>query len=420
VVVGTVGAVLGLKVATIALGYAWTFVKGPILGAQVAFQSARAGLALLQVQAAATGTSAGILSLAWSRMQNGALGLFAPIKSAAQAFWSMLPAIGATTTALLTNPITWIVAGIGVAVAGLALVIRKYWDPIAAYVGGVFEGIRSAVQPAISSLSTALAPLAPIGQAMASVFGFIADGVSRVVGWIGALLAPVTLSTEAFNSLSASGQSLGSVIGSVLSTAFTVLTLPIRAVGTLVGWVIEGFTALVSFSPLALISAAWQPVADFMTSLWSGITATVGQAIDWIAGKIGWVMNAGKQVGDWFGSLFGSDKPASPTATAPATARPAAVGGTAALVAPRPSVGTAPVGIAPMSAVSPSVAGSRPVTMPAQPLAARGNTSVSLSAPITVNAPPGMDAREIAALIESRLRTLMRETTRSPAAAMYD
>jgi hypothetical protein len=230
----------------------------------------------------------------------------------------------------------------------------------------------------------------------------------------------VTLSTEAFNSLSASGQSLGSVIGSVLSTAFTVLTLPIRAVGTLVGWVIEGFTALVSFSPLALISAAWQPVADFMTSLWSGITATVGQAIDWIAGKIGWVMNAGKQVGDWFGSLFGSDKPASPTATAPATARPAAVGGTAALVAPRPSVGTAPVGIAPMSAVSPSVAGSRPVTMPAQPLAARGNTSVSLSAPITVNAPPGMDAREIAALIESRLRTLMRETTRSPAAAMYD
>lgn len=321
VVVGTVGAVLGLKVATIALGYAWTFVKGPIL---------------------------------------------------------------------------------------------------AAYVGGVFEGIRSAIQPAITSFATSLAPLAPIGQAVASVFGFIADGVSQVVGWIGQLFAPVTLTTEAFNSLSASGQSLGAVIGGVLSTAFMVLTLPIRAVGTLVGWVIEGFTALVTFSPLQLISAAWQPVADFMTGLWSGITATVGQAIDWIAGKIGWVMNAGKQVGDWFGSLFGSDKPASPTATAPATARPATVGNTASLVASRTSVGTAPVGIAPMSAGSPLVAGARPVTMPAQPLAARGNTSVSLSAPITVNAPAGMDAREIAALIESRLRALVRETTRSPAAAMYD
>jgi TP901 family phage tail tape measure protein len=420
VVVGTVGAVLALKVATIALGYAWTFVKGPILAANTAFQSARAGLALLQVQAVTTGASAGILSVAWARIQTGALGLIAPIKSAALAFWSMLPAIGATTAALLANPITWIVAGIGAAVAGLALVIRKYWDPIAAYVGGVFEGIWSAVQPAISSLSTALAPLAPIGTVIAHVFGFIADGLSRVVGWVGALLAPVTLTTDEFNSLSASGQSLGAVIGGVLSTAFTVLMLPIRAVGTLVGWVIEGFTALVTFSPLALISAAWQPVADFMTGLWSGITATVGQAIDWIAGKIGWVMEAGSKVGNWFGSLFGSDKPASPTATAPATARPAAVGNIASLVAPRPSVGTAPVGIAPMSAGSPSVAGARQVTMPAQPLAARGNTNVSLSAPITVNAQPGMDAREIAALIESRLRALVRETTRSPAAAMYD
>jgi hypothetical protein len=372
------------------------------------------------VQAATTGASAGILSVAWTRIQTGALGLIAPIKSAALAFWSMLPAIGATTAALLANPITWIVAGIGAAVAGLALVIRKYWDPIAAYVGGVFQGIRTAVQPAIASLTTALAQLAPIGQAVASVFGFIADAVSGLVGWVGDLLAPVTLSKDEFDSLSASGQSLGSVIGSVLSTAFTVLTLPIRAVGTLVGWVIEGFTALVSFSPLQLISAAWQPVAEFMTGLWSGITATVGQAIDWIAGKMGWVMNAGKQVGDWFGSLIKSDKPSTPTASVSTSLRPAAVGGTVSLAAPRPSVGTAPVGITSMSAGSPSVASARPVTMLAQPLAARGNTSVSLSAPITVNAPPGMDAREISTLIESRLRALMRETTRSPAAAMYD
>lgn len=421
VVVGTVGAVLGLKVAAIGLGYAWTFVKGPILAANSAFQSARAGLALLQVQAAATGASSGLLSLAWTRIQTGALGIVAPIKTAALAFWSMLPAIGATTAALLANPITWIVVGIGAAVAGLALVIRKYWDPIAAYVGGVFEGIHSALLPAITSLSTALAPLAPIGNAIANVFGFMADAVSSLVGWVGQLLAPVTLTQDEFASLSASGLSLGSVIGSVLSTAFTLLILPIQAVGTLVGWVIEGFTALVSFSPLSLISAAWQPVADFMTGLWSGITATVGQAIDWIAGKIGWVMNAGKQVGDWFGSLFGGDKPATPSSGTPQTK----VGSVTAGAIPRlPSTPA----VAGMSA--PSVNGTaanatagttaRPLSMPAQPLAARGNTSISLSAPITVSAPPGMDAREIATLIESRLRTLIRDTQRSPAAAMYD
>ena len=421
VVVGTVGAVLALKVATIALGYAWTFVKGPILAAQVAFQSARAGLALLQVQAVATAASTGILSVGWARTQGGALGLIAPIKSAALAFWSMLPAIGATSAALLANPITWIVAGIGAAVACLVLVIRKYWDPIAAYVGGVFEGIRSAMQPAITSLTTALAPLAPIGGAIASVFGFIADAVSSVIGWIGQLLAPVMLTQDEFASLSASGQSLGAVIGGVLSTAFTLLTLPIRVVGTLVGWVLQGYQALVSFSPLALISSAWQPVAEFFTSLWSGITATVAQAVDWIASKIGWVMNAGKQVGDWFGSLFGGEKPAAPSSGTPQTKLGSVTAGAMPRLPSTPAVAgmsAAPANGTAASATAGTTA--RPVSMPAQPLAARGNTSVSLSAPITLNVPPGMDAREIAALIESRLRALLRETTRSPAAAMYD
>lgn len=421
VIVGTVAAVLALKVATIALGYAWTFVKGPVLGAQVAFQSARTGLALLRVEAAATGTSTSLLSAGWARLQTGALGIIAPIRTAAMAFWAMLPAIGATSAALLANPITWIVVGIGAAVAGLALVIRKYWDPIAAYVGGVFDGIRAAMQPAISSLTTALAPLAPIGQVIASVFGFIADAVNGVVGWIGQLLAPVTLTKDEFEGLSASGQSLGAVIGGALSTAFTVLTLPIRMVGTLVGWVIEGFQALVSFSPLTLIAAAWQPVADFFTSLWSGITATVRQAIDWIASKIGWVMDAGRKVGDWFGSMVGGGgKPA--FATAPATATPA-VGATVPMtlaLARAPMAIPARVstgGLAPPAMTTATAA--RPI-MAAQPLAPRGNTSVSLSAPITVNAPPGIDAREIATLIESRLRVLMRDSQRSPAAALYD
>jgi TP901 family phage tail tape measure protein len=421
VIVGTVAAVLALKVATIALGYSWTFVKGPILAAQVAFQSARAGLALLRVEAAATGASTSLLSAAWARIQTGALGIITPIRTAAMAFWAMLPAIGATSAALLANPITWIVVGIGAVVAGLALVIRKYWDPIAAYVGGVFEGVRSAMQPAITSLSTALAPLAPIGSAIASVFGFIADAVSGVVGWVGQLLAPVTLTKDEFEGLSACGQSLGAVIGGVLSTAFSVLTFPIRAVGTLVGWVIEGFRLLTSFSPLALITAAWQPVADFFTSLWSGITATVGQAIAQITSKIGWVMDAGRKVGDWFGAMFGGgDKPA--FATAPATTKPA-IGATVPM--------TSPVARAPMAMPTWDLASSsklaattttptaRPI-MAAQPLAPRGNTSVSLSAPITVNAPPGMQPQEIATLIESRLRVLMRDSQRSPAAALYD
>ena len=45
--------------------------------------------------------------------------------------------------------------------------------------------------------------------------------------------------------------------------------------------------------------------------------------------------------------------------------------------------------------------------------------STNITAPITINA-PGMNAQEIAAMIDTRLRELMREAQRSNSAALYD
>lgn len=469
VVVGTVGAVLGLKVATIALGYAWTFVKGPILGAQVAFQSVRAGLALLQVQAAATGTSAGILSLAWSRMQTGALGLIAPIKSAAQAFWSMLPAIGATTAALLANPITWIVAGIGAAVAGLALVIRKYWDPIAAYLGGVWEGIRATVQPAVSSITQALVPLTPIGQAVASVFGFIADGVSRVVGWIGQLLAPVTLTQDEFNGLASSGRSLGAVIGSVLSTALLAITAPLRAIGALVTWVRDGFAALSGvWRSIASIFASPDPLLALQASLGSMLShlrqmaaqfADVGRAllqglarglreaaqqavaaVGEVAAKVRdrfkamlgirspsrvfaalggalslglaqGVAAAGPQAVEEVGRLAKSLQAVPLTIPSPEVQLPQA----AALTLPSPNHPSAE------SAMPTNWGAGRPLmTTTSTAAAATATHSIHFAPQITIYAPPGSDAQSMASDVEQRLRRLIHDALRGSRAALHD
>ena len=455
VVVGTIGAVVGLKVATIALGYAWTFVKGPILAANVAFQSARAGLALLQAQAAATGASAGILSLAWSRLKIGALGLITPIKSAAMAFWSMLPAIGATTAALLANPITWIVAGIGAAVAGLALVIRKYWGPIAAYVGGVFQGIRAAVQPAITSLTTALAPLAPIGQAVASVFGFIADGVSRVVGWIGQLLAPVTLTQDEFNGLASSGRSLGAVIGSVLSTALLAITAPLRAIGALVTWVRDGFAALSGvWRSIASIFASPDPLLALQAALGSMLShlrqmaaqfADVGRALlqglarglrEEAQQAVAAVGEVAAKVRDRFKAMLGIRSPSRVFATlgsalslglaqGVAAAGPQAVDEVGRLAESLQAVpfalaapGASSTGLRPPSPDRPPMGLSAPTGWIA------GNSSATPSihfAPqITIYAPPGSDAQSMASDVEQRLRRLIHDALRGSRAALHD
>jgi TP901 family phage tail tape measure protein len=262
VVVGLVAGLIALKVATIGVGYAWTFIKGPFLAGRVLFQSVRAGLALLQVQTMVTGGAANFLGLGWSKMKTGALGLLVPLKAAALGFWSMLPAIGATAVALLANPITWIVIGITAAVAGLAYAVYKYWDPL----------------------------------------------------------------------------------------------------------------------------------SDFVGALWSDITATVGKAIDWISAKIGWIVETGRKVGQWFGSIFGNGESGEQPKVSPG-------GGTAAPTIP---------------AVATTLLQPQASTQSVANKAATTNNSIS----ITVNA-PGLSAREVAVLIEERLRALLRDAQNNTA-ALYD
>lgn len=309
VVLMGIGSLLTLSLATSALGFAWTVLKAPFLRMGTIFASIRAEQALLAASNAATGASTTLLGQQWTNLKGSMVGMVAGVRNAALAFWAMLPAIGATTAALLANPITWIVVGIGVAVAGAALLIRKYWDPIAAYLGGVWEGIKDGLGPALTTIGEALAPLAPVGQTIAAVFGVIADAVGAVVGWIGSLLEPVTLTKGEFNELSASGRSLGQTIGSVLGTALMVITTPIQAVGKAVGWLQEKFYALAAWEPVRTFEKAWQGVSGFFGELWANVTGLVGSAFDWIASKLKWnpletIQAVWRDVSGFFGELW--------------------------------------------------------------------------------------------------------------------
>ena len=455
VLVGGTAAAIALKVATIGLGYAWTFVKGPFLMANTAFASARAGLALLQVQSAATGSSAGLLTAAWSRMKLGATGLLAPLKAAALSFWSMLPAIWATTTALLANPITWIVVGIGAAVAGLAIVIRKYWEPVAAYLGGVWDGIKAGFMPVITGVTSAMTPLEPVGRAIGNVLGYIGGAIGSVVGWFKQLISPVTLAEDEFESISASGRSLGEVVGTVLGTAFNVLTFPIRAVVTAVGAVIDAFSAVMNIGGELLGSLSSLP-GSFMELGGSLLSGLADGIIGGAKKAISAVGDVASGVRDKFKSMLGINSPSrvfaalggnisqglaegvedqapsvlsqigtlaqsmqdsafklpsillgSAAALLPASMRPSQLDGTSQ------SPGQA---LARMSAQSlhPAVAATSVAALPGG--AATNDVTIHLS----VTAPPGSDSHDMAALIEERLRELMRQITGGSSAALYD
>ena len=114
--------------------------------------------------------------------------------------------------------------------------------------------------------------------------------------------------------------------------------------------------------------------------------AKIGAAMDWIAAKVGWAADIGKKVGSWFSE---DDEP---TVT---------------------SAPGAPIG----SALS--FSGSMPASATPQPVANHQASNTNISAPININA-PGMDAREVAALIDARFRELMRDSQRNNSAALYD
>lgn len=120
----------------------------------------------------------------------------------------------------LLSPIGLVVA----ALAGVALVIWKYWQPISAFLGGVVEGFKAAAAP----ISAAFEPLRP-------VFQWIGDRVQALWGWFNDLLTPVKSTSEELNSAAAMGRRFGEALAEGLNRVMH----PLESLKSGVSWLLE-------------------------------------------------------------------------------------------------------------------------------------------------------------------------------------
>lgn len=120
----------------------------------------------------------------------------------------------------LLSPIGLVVA----ALAGVALVIWKYWQPISAFLGGVVEGFKAAAAP----ISAAFEPLRP-------VFQWIGDKVQALWGWFTDLLTPVKSTSEELNSAAAMGRRFGEA----LAEGLNMVMHPLESLKSGVSWLLE-------------------------------------------------------------------------------------------------------------------------------------------------------------------------------------
>ncbi|MCS2166534.1 phage tail tape measure protein [Scandinavium manionii] len=120
----------------------------------------------------------------------------------------------------LLSPIGLVVA----ALAGVALVIWKYWQPIGAFLGGVVEGFKAAAAP----ISSAFEPLKP-------VFQWIGDKVQALWGWFTDLLAPIKSTSAELSSAAA----MGRVFGEALAEGLNMVMHPLESLKSGVSWLLE-------------------------------------------------------------------------------------------------------------------------------------------------------------------------------------
>ncbi len=151
--------------------------------------------------------------------------------------------VRALSVALLTNPIGLAIAGI----AGAAMLIYKYWEPLSGFFRGLWSGLTEGLAPVGAAIGAALAPLAEMAQ--------------RWLAPLGALLAPV-----------------GSWFASAFAPVAAVLASPIAALRDLWAWVTNILT------PVQDVGGA----AESMGQRWGlAIAGMIGKAAELVGAFAG-------------------------------------------------------------------------------------------------------------------------------------
>ena len=235
-------------------------------------QTIRASAALavhrIRVIAASVANDGLSMSLAKARLNMSLLGAVAlkkgrqGITGLAAGIGRIIPIIQSFNATLLANPIVLVASVIVTSIGLISAVIYKYWEPIKAFVGGIFDGFSGAIEPIRASLAPLVEELAPVGK----LFGVIGDAVGGVVDKLFNLFAPVEMTKEQMAGVASAGQKFGAILGGV----FNVLLTPVRL------------------------------LVDYIT---------------WILNKIGDVASAGKAVANFFGFGDDEEKPTAVTAS---------------------------------------------------------------------------------------------------------
>ncbi|HDE1650619.1 TPA: phage tail tape measure protein [Klebsiella pneumoniae] len=197
----------------------------------------------------------------------GTIGLIAwPVITGVNAIIAAATALGAVFTTVAGGIITaigaisWPVVAVVAAIVAGALLIRKYWEPVSAFFGGVIDGLRAA-----------FAPVADLFASLKPMFDWLGGKLKAAWDWFNNLIAPVKSSQETLNRF----RDAGVLFGQRLADA---LMLPLTAFNKLrsgIDWVLEKL-GVINKESSTLDQAAAKASAAMQGSSYIPATSTYG------------------------------------------------------------------------------------------------------------------------------------------------
>lgn len=288
---------------------------------------------------------------------------------------------------VLLSPIGLVVA----ALAGVALVVWKYWEPIKAFLGGVVEGFKAAAAP----ISEAFEPLRP-------VFQWIGDKVQALWGWFTDLLNPVKSTSQELQSAAGMGRQFGEA----LADGLNMVMHPLETLKSGVSWLLEKLGIVSKEAAKAKLPeqvARQQPAtvsSDGRVALPAGGSPYAGYGM---SGFAGFHDNGGViPRGQW--GVVGENGPEIVNGPASITSRrrTAALAAAAAFAFSSVSQPTAAATPKPLHPFSLPAVEYRE-EMPRRASASVVTQPVSIHAPISIYAQPGQSAADIAREVARQL-----------------
>jgi tape measure domain-containing protein len=205
----------------------------------------------------------------------------APMLASAAATGIATAAQWAFNSALLANPITWIIVGIVALIAAIVLLIAN-WDTVVSFLKGAWQGFMNWIQPALTA----------VGEFFSTVFGAIGSFLSSVWSGIVAFVTAyvttlVTVIMTVVNTVVGWWNSAWSAVASVASSIWSGIVSFVTAyVTTVVSIVMTVVGAIVSWW-----SSTWAGISAVASAVWSGITSVVSGAISGVQSIISSVVS---------------------------------------------------------------------------------------------------------------------------------